>query len=197
MADWQEVYKEDNEDKKNLARLVVAICEGDPTKSGRVIGTGFLTGPNTVATAEHVLNGREITLLRCVFYYYLASEGQAGFPDRETYEIDTKLPKSSDDDWVLLRLKDSPGPDHLEVNDSGGVSDTDKMFVIGHPNGDPGKISGDCKVVTIQDESFDIDLPPKDSASGAPVFNATSLKVEGMLVAGVKQSECLKASLFC
>ncbi len=195
MPEWREIFEEENEEKRNLTRSVCAIFEGSPDDNGIVIGSGFLIDKQTVLTAKHVIKNKNILTLCCGFGFYTEQED---IIEKEHYWVQTANP-DIDADWALLTLDEEvKSRNHLKVNESGDVEETDKMFVIGNPRGVPTMISGDCKVSKgVLKDFFDIELQPEDCASGSPVFNSRTLMVEGILISGETCSHCLKANVFC
>jgi hypothetical protein len=201
MPSWKEIYEEDNPARRDLARSVCAVCLGDPTAGGEVIGSGFLIKGNQVATACHIFKAvGPDSLLFCVFGYYKSKADQVGFPDISIY-LATRSQSGSDDacstDWACLALA-PPGRPEFLVNVSGTFDNSTQMFAIGHLGGEPAKISEDCDVVEDDDDDcFVIGLISEGDASGAPVFNSDNLLVEGIIRELVGQdlenTRCLKA----
>lgn len=190
MAPWHEYDQEENHVRKNLARSVAAIFRGSPTGHGNIIGTGFLKDPMTVVTANHLFaTVEDFSPFCCVFGFGSESE-------MRIYGINAVDRTGHDAAEVTL---DRPvhGRSPLQVNASGQINETDQMFVIGYPSRRPCNISDDCGVTQNGEESFEIDLLPEDGASGAPVFNAATSKIEGILLSGEQRASCEKTSVFC
>ncbi len=202
MPSWKEIFQENNPVRRNLARSVCAVCLGDPTAGGEIIGTGFLIKRNLVATACHLFNAVDAdSPLFCVFGYYKSEPGQVGFPDKSIYGATRSRSGSEDEcrtDWACLALNDAPpGRPPLPVNASGAFGDSTQMFAIGYPRGDLAKITEDCAVAENDANCFVIDLTSEGDASGAPVFNSANLLVEGMIRESVgeelENTRCLQA----
>ena len=99
--------------------------------------------------------------------------------------IGALLNKAGPDFAVIQLDRKVTGRRPLELNRGGGVNKGDKVFVIGHPVGLPLKVTGGGQVRDNKPRSFFLtDLDTFGGNSGSAVFNASTNKIEGILVRG-------------
>lgn len=154
-------------------------------------GTGFLVGPDIVATAAHCARAGELADTRAVFDFVAGDGGRwPGVVAREqVYEVRSVIAEreSSDGaDWALLRLdRTVAGREPLRIREAGRVAAGRPLYVVGHPSGLPMKIAARA---TVRDNPvgpwFSADLDTFGGSSGSPVFDADTGVVEGILVRG-------------
>ncbi len=89
-------------------------------------------------------------------------------------------------DYALVQLdRKVTGRAPLAVNRNKDLKEGSQVFVIGHPVGLPVKIAGDAKVRDAGHRAwFSTDLDTFGGNSGSAVFNASTNKIEGILVRG-------------
>ncbi|MBI4601154.1 MAG: trypsin-like peptidase domain-containing protein [Planctomycetes bacterium] len=187
------------------------LCPGEPfaAQPAPAVCSGFLVGPDLVATAGHCA-GLPSLCAQAVFVF--------GFGMVKPGEVPLRIPASQvyrcagiagalspDDpedlvDWALVRL-DRPVPDRepLRVRRTGKVPDSQALVLIGHPAGLPAKIAGGARVRdNSSPETFTANLDSFAGNSGSAVLNADTLVVEGILVAGevdfVEDGGCLRTN---
>jgi hypothetical protein len=170
--------------------------------------SGFLVAPDVVATAGHcVKNDADLRSMRFVFGFRMqsATTPTTTFGADDVYAgktlIGRKLTESGTD-WALVRL-DRPvvGREPVSVRTTGKIPERQKLFVIGHLCGLPQKFAPGAIVRDNSSAShFVANLDTYGGNSGSPVFNASTRKVEGILVRGetdfVSSGRC-NVSLVC
>ncbi len=169
--------------------------------------SGFLVGPDIIATAGHCVNADTVADVRFVFGFRMrdAETAQTVIGNVEIYRgvalIGHQL-VGNGPDWALVRL-DRPVANHriARIRRSGRVGDTQAVHVIGHPAGLPAKFAGGASVRDNgADAYFIANLNSYGGNSGSPVFNSGTHEVEGILVRGetdfVRQGTC-QVSLVC
>jgi Trypsin-like peptidase domain len=154
--------------------------------------SGFLVRADVVATAGHCVKSQaDLGRMRFVFGFHMlnASQARTQFAADDVYTGVTLIGRQLADDgtdWALVRLDRAVvGRTPVKLRVSGKVGNTQSLFVIGHPSGLPQKYAPGAKV---RDNSpgpfFVANLDTYGGNSGSPVFNASTGKVEGILVRG-------------
>lgn len=170
--------------------------------------SGFLVGPDVVATAGHcVKNAADLRTMRFVFGFRMtnAATARTRFAAADVYagrQLLGRQLSSDGTDWALVRL-DRPaiGRKAVSIRTTGKVKDTQAVYVIGHPCGLPQKFAADARVRENGAATFFVaNLDTYGGNSGSPVFNQQTNKVEGILVRGetdfVSNGQC-DVSLVC
>jgi hypothetical protein len=134
-----------------------------------------------------------------------SSTPRTSFTADDVYEgaalIGRKL-TASQTDWALVRLARSVvGRSPVAFRTAGKIAASQKLFVIGHPCGLPQKYAPGASVRNNTPAAFFVaNLDTYGGNSGSPVFNATNIQVEGILVRGendfVNNGSCY-VSLVC
>lgn len=187
------------------------LCAGEPFID-QPLGcscTGFLVAPDVIATAGHCTRStRGLAKIRFVFGFRMLDRRRARteFGRDDVYEGVRLLGREEDDDtgadWALVRLsRPVRGRAPLRVRTSGKIADHRSIFVVGHPNGLPAKLADGARVRDNRRRVFfRANLDTYGGNSGSPVFDARTLKVEGILVRGeddfVRNGDCY-VSLVC
>lgn len=160
--------------------------------------TGFVVGPDLIATAGHCIpSASEMSTTRIVFGYRVTR-------NQDAYNTTTEIPKSevyvpvgvvakatqqqADNglDYAVLRV-DRQIKDHvaLPLHLDGTVNVGDELYVIGHPTGLPMKLADRGFVRSVSDHGYFVsNLDTFGGNSGSPVLRAGTLTVEGILVRG-------------
>ncbi len=156
--------------------------------------TGFMVGPDLIATAGHCFDESDLESARFLFGFGMADETLAVtlFPPEQIYqgvEIVGRM-LSGADDYAVIRV-DRPitaqNAVPFNIRREGVVEIGENVGVIGHPSGLPLKIAfGENTKVkdNTADEYFTANLDAQGGNSGAPVINAETGSVEGILVRG-------------
>ena len=110
--------------------------------------TGFLIGPNTLATAGHCVEDQESCQKNLwVFDYKLKSLDQVftTFPEETVYECEKIVSKEHPIlDYTLIQLKRSPNnrrPLKIRSPHHGKITGNPNLLVMGYPLGCPLKLS--------------------------------------------------------
>lgn len=153
--------------------------------------TGFLVNEDTIATAAHCVNKRDVMDYRFVFGYKMLGPftpvTQA--PDSDIYKgkrIIRRIfdPNGSGADWALVKLdRKVSGRAPLTLSGT-GVSRDQAVYVLGHPCGLPLKYAPGARIRDIKKAYFSARLDIYCGNSGSPVFNADSHEVVGIVVRG-------------
>jgi V8-like Glu-specific endopeptidase len=154
--------------------------------------SGFLIGPDLVATAGHCAR----TPADCkenawVFDYAITTENQKEIviPKTSVYKC-REIVKSVQDgstmnDYAVIRL-DHKVTDRpvLQFRKEGRPAVGDPLVVIGCPTGIPLKISDGANIRSLNTTYFTANLDTYGGNSGSAVFNTDSGVIEGILVRG-------------
>jgi V8-like Glu-specific endopeptidase len=158
--------------------------------------TGFLVAPDILVTAGHCIqNQYDCENNRWVFDFAINDPQQVGnqiqVPMGNVYGckeiIHQELNDRSRMDYAVIRL-DRKVTDRapLKVRTEGKLRKRTSLFVIGHPSGLPTKVADHAYVRRLKSNYFVANLDTFGGNSGSPVFNQTTLEVEGILVRGDK-----------
>lgn len=171
--------------------------------------SGFLVGPNLLATAGHCVESTaDLAGIRFVFGFRMkdGTEARTEFGPDDVYQgievVGRRLEGPSGRDWALVRLNRSvTGRKPLTFRRRGKIQKNRDLFVIGHPNGLPAKYADGASVRDNGPVPFFVaNLDTYGGNSGSPVFDKQRVRVEGILVRGendfVKMGNC-NVSLVC
>jgi subtilisin-like proprotein convertase family protein len=167
--------------------------------------SGFLVGPNLVATAGHCIRTQGTQYSDCEstsFVFGFALKKSTDVPRNvaasEVYRckgIVKTVMTSTGADFAIVEL-DRPVVGHkpLTIRRSGSAAVNDSLVVIGHPSGLPTKIASNGFIRKIVKTHYVASLDTFGGNSGSAVFNAKTMDVEGILVRGeedfVKSGSC-------
>jgi hypothetical protein len=174
--------------KENMKLCKSERHENEPTLTGC---TGFLVGPDLLATAGHCVDTEhKCSDITIAFGVYTTEKSSEGFKiaQKDIYNCKEVIAREFDGerDFAIIRLdrvvkKRSP----LKLNLSKEVTEGTSVFMLGHPLGLPMLHSKPAPVnVIIDDFSFKATLDSFAGNSGSPVINAQTSEVEGILVRG-------------
>lgn len=162
--------------------------------------SGFLVGPDTLVTAGHCFDLRQMGIptaqdvcnsFSWVFNYSVNSSSRnptKNFATQDIYHckkvIRTAL--SGTLDYTVIQLdRKVTGREPLKFRTNGKVSGTSRLVVIGHPTGLPTKISDGGKVlINNHPTQFVTNLDTFQGNSGSAVFDASTGLIEGILIQG-------------
>lgn len=168
------------------------LCATEPFRDQPDPGlcSGFMVGPDLVATAGHCVDAASCATTAFVFDWGLSPTGTAkrDLAADEVYTCSAVIGRaySSGADWAVVRV-DRPivGREPLPVRGAGQVASGAGVAVIGHPFGIPAKVAGGASVqANTMPTHFSANLDTYGGNSGSPVFDATFSVVEGVLVRG-------------
>jgi hypothetical protein len=185
------------------------LCQGERFRD-QPIGafcSGFLVGPDIVATAGHCVDASTVTNARFVFGFRMtnATTAQTTINNSEIYRGTALLGRQlvqSGADWALVRLdREVHGHTIADVRRIWTVPNNEAVHVIGHPVGLPIKVAGGANVRDNGPAAFFVaNLDTYGGNSGSPVFNSGTHQIEGILVRGetdfTMQGNC-RVSLVC
>ncbi len=185
------------------------LCAGERFRDQPVgaFCSGFLVGPDIIATAGHCVNAGNVTDVRFVFGFRMrnATIAETVVSNEEIYSGVALLGRQevgTGPDWAVVRI-DRRVPNHriVPVRRTGKIGNTQAVHVIGHPCGLPTKFAGGAAVRDNQPNAFFVaNLDTYGGNSGSPVFNSDTHVVEGILVRGetdfATQGNC-QVSLVC
>jgi V8-like Glu-specific endopeptidase len=180
--------------------VYLPLCSGERF-AGQPQGahcTGFLIAPDLVATAGHCFVSKyycDHTAL--VFGFSVTASGQARttVPEKDVYRCSAIVAQANeqasadglgDEDFAVLRL-DRPVTDRtpFSLRQTGMVPNNAAIATIGDPLGLPLKYTGGGSVRNnLGSARFETSLDASAGYSGAPVFNASTGLVEGVLASG-------------
>ena len=185
------------------------LCTGEPFRN-QPIGafcSGFLVGPDLIATAGHCVNANNVTTVRFVFGFRMqnATTARTVVNNADIYSgasIVGRQLVTNGTDWALVRL-DRRVTNHrvVRIRRVGQIAAGQAVHVIGHPSGLPTKFAPGANVRDNSNGAFFVaNLDTYGGNSGSPVFNAADHRVEGILVRGdtdfVSSGTCM-VSLRC
>lgn len=193
-----------------LHEWVDGLCSDEPYYDQPTPGfcSGFLVGPDLIATAGHCTGcDTDLADIAVVFGFVMADTETPVLtvPVEEVYSCrELVASQNGDPDWGLIRL-DRLVTDHrpLPIRQAGRLVEGQSLMVIGHPVGLPRKYDRGGRVKdNWQGNHFGANLDTYGGNSGSAVLNADTLAVEGILVWGLEdfnyddQADCTR-SLTC
>jgi V8-like Glu-specific endopeptidase len=184
------------------------ICESERFAKQPSAGlcTGFLVGPNLLATAGHCIMNQDDCDKRVWAFDYKTSEKDENgehikLKDKNIYQCKRIIGRHQNrhfKDFAVIEL-DRPvvGRKPLKLNRSiRPIAVGEKVLVIGHPSGLPMKIADSAQVTDLSHNIFYATLDTYGGNSGSPVFNQRTGEVEGILVIGNEDYVLSPESLF-
>lgn len=168
--------------------------------------SGFLVGTDTIVTAGHCMQYEsDCSNIVWAFGYY---KGVTQLKQEDVYRCKRVIKQelqSNGLDYAVVQL-DRPVKDRkfFRYRNSGKISDSANLVVIGHPSGLPTKIADGAVVRTNDNEYwFSSNLDTFGGNSGSAVIDSDSGVVEGILVRGetdyvtssVNGSTCYKVNV--
>lgn len=186
------------------------ICADEPFRGQLTAGfcTGFLVGPDLLATAGHCITSAG----SCGSSAFVFGFEQLGpnSPPLTTISADNvyfctsivNRIQSGDKDHAIVQLdRDVINRDPLPIRRTGTVTNGDSLFVVGHPVTLPMKAAGGAVVKNAKGDTayFQANLDTYGGNSGSPVFGMSSGLIEGILVRGapdfVNDSGCTRSNV--
>jgi len=154
--------------------------------------TGFVVGPDLVATAAHCIDptrlgslvaGADCSAISLVFGYQVEATGGVPreIPADQVYRCKSLLAgyrdRASGEAWALVRVDRPFGANHppLAIRRDGEMPVGTDLTVVGYPSGLPVKLAGGATLRGGTPVSFTTDLDSYAGNSGSPVFATASL----------------------
>lgn len=173
------------------------LCSGErfAEQPAAAFCSGFLVAPNRIVTAGHcITSASDCEDVRFVFDYKMISKtrAQKTFVSSQIFACKKVLGWKKENaglDFALIELdRDVTDREPLNLSSNSGLKQKTDLLVIGHPSGLPTKITDDANVRNVLSSAgyFTANLDTYGGNSGSAVFNAKTLKVEGILVRGEK-----------
>lgn len=166
------------------------LCKDEPFYSQPNAATcsGFLVGPDLLATAGHCISDFDCSSNVFVFDYKMAGPGQnpTSTVVDNVYSCKRVVARelTRKQDYALVQL-DRPvvGRTPLVLSRT-PAKEGDALVLIGHPSGLPTKIAGGASVRKNEEGYFVANTDSYGGNSGSAVFNAQTLEIVGILVRG-------------
>lgn len=177
---------------KTLSQRGICSSERFSNQLAAANCSGFIVSENTLITAGHCMRtALDCSQFKWVFDYAIDVPGQQSFSVQKDDVFSCKriikqvLDSTTMNDYAVIEL-DRPvqGRRPLSFRKAGKVTIGTPLFVIGHPSGLPTKIADGATVRLVNSTYLRTDLDTYGGNSGSAVFNAKTLKVEGILVRG-------------
>ena len=167
------------------------LCSSEPYRDQPTTPfcSGFLVGPDLVATAGHCIDGSTCPSVAFAFGFEMLDantvQDVVGADDVYFCAAVVARAETSTDDFAVVRL-DRPVAGHLPlaIRRAGSIGLGAPVAVAGHPAGIPMKVAGGATVRSNGHPNyFESNLDTYGGNSGSPVFDANGV-VEGILVRG-------------
>lgn len=199
------IVSEDVIEKKFLYSLILAnqitdkeglnVCIDEKFAKHHSVNscTGFLIGPDLVASAGHCfMSAEDCANKKIIFNVRSINEVDKGYNvfNNSIYECSEIVKNAFNPDesldFSVIRLKKKVfGRKPLVMRTKGMISSSDQVFMIGHPLGLPLVSTSNALVNdTANPHFFKATLDSFQGNSGSPVFNSKTFEVEGILVNG-------------
>ncbi len=166
------------------------LCKDEPfySQPNAAMCSGFLVGPDLLATAGHCISDFDCSSNVFVFDYKMAGPGQnpTSTVVDNVYSCKRVVARelTRKQDYALVQL-DRPvvGRTPLVLSPT-PAKEGDALVLIGHPSGLPTKIAGGASVRKNEEGYFVANTDSYGGNSGSAVFNAQTLEIVGILVRG-------------
>lgn len=168
------------------------LCSGrfidEPAAPG-VLGTGFLVSEQLLVTSRSAIEGQDPSVLRVVFGFRMLGPTMLALIEAQSVvNVDLIVAQGSGgshDDWALVHL-DRPVEDHeiAQIRTKGRVPDGTALYSVSVPIGLPLKLADGYIVHNSSEMWFRAHTDAFAASRGAPLFNAVTHEVEGILGSG-------------
>lgn len=168
------------------------LCKNEPfySQPNPAMCSGFLVGPDLLATAGHCVSELDCSSNSnaFVFDYKMtdAKTAPSSVASDNVYFCKSVVARelTRQQDYALIRL-DRPvkGRAPLTLAKTPAVQG-DQLVLVGHPSGLPTKVAGGASVRKVETGFFVANTDSYGGNSGSAVFNAKTLEVVGILVRG-------------
>lgn len=156
--------------------------------------TGFIVGPNLIATAGHCFGSNDLENTRFVFGFRMldSTNARTTFESYEVYKGSRIVTRRSSGsyDYTIIEVYPTfrvPGAKVLRLRTSGTVAEGTQIGVIGHSAGLPMKSAFGRNTVVRSGTNpgyFFANLDFAGAGAGSPVFDRETGLVEGILARG-------------
>ena len=152
--------------------------------------TGFLVGPNLIATAGHCMNQpNDCQNYLWAFDFQLKSAGDSSYtkiPAEKVFTckriVSQKYNALGGIDYTLIELdRKVPNREPVVMDFTGDTSAGTPVYMLGYPSGLPLKYTDGALITKDTAEYFDTDLDVFGGNSGSPVFSAITNHVIGIV----------------
>ncbi len=167
--------------------------------------TGFLISPRLVVSAGHCIASRQAcNNTKFVFGYAIDGSNRPynEISNSDIYscgklihsEHNPKEQQSLEDDFAIIELdRDVRGHIPLVLETDSKLVIGDRLFAWGHPLGLPLKYTDNAWVRRVGPNNYvNTNLDTYTGNSGSPIFNASTLRVEGILIDGEEDFDTTK-----
>lgn len=172
------------------------LCTDERYYDEPVVGkcSGFAISEDYIVTAGHCIHEYDYNDYYFVFGYYVTAENKVNLTVKaeDVFEIKSIICREHDIyskiDYAVVQVNKEIPPGRIaEIRDTGKVSDSAEIYIIGYPSGLPLKIADDANIFgNYYNNYFITNLDAFHGNSGSPVFNSRSHFVEGILFEGGK-----------
>lgn len=174
----------------NTFGLDYGLCKDEPffSQPNGAMCSGFLVGPDLLATAGHCISELDCASQSFVFNYKMGGPGlnPVAVAADDVYSCSKVVARelTKDQDYALIQL-DRPVVGHTIAKLSQAPArQGDSIILIGHPAGLPTKIAGGASVRKDETGYFVANTDSYGGNSGSAVFSAVTGEVVGILVRG-------------
>lgn len=160
--------------------------------------SGALVGDDLLITSGHLFKPGRFDCAgdKVVFGYSMGPGSGAAplrFPARDVYSckkvIFFRIGSKKQADFAVIRLdRKVAGRTPLAINRAGGLKAGTEVFIAGYPLGLPAKVAGNAKVREAPADApfFVMNADAFQGNSGGPVFNAATMRIEGIVSGGAE-----------
>lgn len=153
--------------------------------------TGFLVGPDLLATAGHCAQDHLCTMVSFIFDFDLKTQNQNPtlLSSDQVYRCRRVIAQEKNEqvDFGIIQL-DRPvqGRPILKLSTTTQLQENSKVFTLGYPAGLPLKLTDEGRVRKVSPENnfYVTDLDSFGANSGSPLFDASTYEVAGIIVRG-------------
>ncbi len=166
------------------------LCQDEPffNQPSGAFCSGFLVGPDLIATAGHCVDDNRCPQTAFAFSFQMNKDNTPvlAFPQTEVYGCKKVIARelTAAQDWALVQL-DRPVTNHKPLAlAKRPPAANEAIYVIGHPAGLPKKAAGNANVRKIDNGFFSANTDTYGGNSGSAVFSLQTHEVLGILVRG-------------
>lgn len=181
--------------KANIYGDQYKLCKDEPffNQPSGAFCSGFLVGPDLIATAGHCVDESRCGQTAFVFSFQMNKDNTPimTFPQTEVYGCKKVIVReqTGEQDYALVQL-DRPVANHKPLAlAKRPPAANESIYVIGHPAGLPKKAAGNANVRRIANGFFQANTDTYGGNSGSAVFSLQTHEVLGILVRGENDFE--------